>query len=422
MAEVTKTVRLIMCDVDANNNKYWTGTLYDNDDVHVEWGRVGKAAQSKHHTGVGEAYLVEKEREKTRKGYTPLKTLTLTPGTKSTVTVESRDLKHIAKQQIKTKNPLLDILVDRLVQANVHQITSSTQIQFDVKTGLFTTPLGIVTKDGIDEARILLAAIKKSKDVQNAKSNISQYLRIIPQDIGMKFDVTKIFGSGDLLVKQSDLLDSLEASYQALQTPTPGTVSVTPTVVDTIFNVELDIITDNAIRKRIQDKFHGTRQNIHVASKLDIKQIYTVHINTVRNAFETGGKQVGNVKELWHGTKKANLLSILKTGLKVSPPSTAAIAGKAFGNGIYFSDQSTKSLNYAYGYWDGKYENNCFMFLADVAMGKEFIPSGYGDRSLPKPGYDSTFAKAGSSGVQNNEMIVYKENQADLKYLVEFEG
>jgi len=36
-----------MCDVDANNNKYWTGTLYDNNDVIVEWGRVGKASQSK---------------------------------------------------------------------------------------------------------------------------------------------------------------------------------------------------------------------------------------------------------------------------------------------------------------------------------------------------------------------------------------
>lgn len=91
-----------------------------------------------------------------------------------------------------------------------------------------------------------------------------------------------------------------------------------------------------------------------------------------------------------------------------------------FGNGVYFSDQSTKSLNYASGYWDGKAkDNNCFMFLSDVAMGKEFTPSS-SSHNLPKPGYDSTYAVGGKSGVMNNEMIVYSLNQINLTYLVEF--
>ena len=90
-----------------------------------------------------------------------------------------------------------------------------------------------------------------------------------------------------------------------------------------------------------------------------------------------------------------------------------------FGNGVYFSDQSTKSLNYAYGYWDGKHENNCFMLLNDVAMGKSFTPSGPSS-NLPKLGSDSTFAQVEKSGVLNNEMIVYKTSQINPKYLVEF--
>jgi poly [ADP-ribose] polymerase len=417
MAEVVKTVRLIMCDVDANNNKFWTGTLYDNDDVYVEWGRVGKAAQSKMHKGEGAGFLDKKEREKLNKGYTPLKTVAVAPGSKSTVLVEQRDLKAIAREQIKTKNPLLDKLVERLVQANVHQITSSTQIQFDASTGLFTTPLGIVTKDGILEAREILATIKKAKNLSDVKTDIANYLRIIPQDIGMKFKVESIFGSSDLIVKQSDLLDSLESSYQALQKPAPSSPSAT-NVAESIFNVEIDLLTDRKEISRINDKFNATRKSMHSSSRLKVKDVYIVHINNVRTAFETG-KVVGNIQELWHGTKKANLLSILKGGLRISPPSTAYISGKMFGNGIYFSDQSTKSLNYAYGYWDGKYENNCFMFLCDVAMGKAYTPSGP-TGSLPKPGYDSTYAAAGRSGVMNNEMIVYKENQVDMKYLIEF--
>lgn len=60
------------------------------------------------------------------------------------------------------------------------------------------------------------------------------------------------------------------------------------------------------------------------------------------------------------------------------------------------------------------------MFLADVAMGKVHVPRGPSQK-LPAPGSDSTFAQAKKSGVQNNEMIVYKTEQADVRYLVEFE-
>ena len=96
------------------------------------------------------------------------------------------------------------------------------------------------------------------------------------------------------------------------------------------------------------------------------------------------------------------------------------VCGRLFGDGVYFSDQSTKSLNYAQGYWDrNNKDNNCFMFVADVAMGKYFVPSNKSN-SLPMQGYDSTFAKGGQSGVMNNEMIVYRLGQCNLKYLVEF--
>ena len=62
------------------------------------------------------------------------------------------------------------------------------------------------------------------------------------------------------------------------------------------------------------------------------------------------------------------------------------------------------------------------MFLADFAMGKQYVPSSrsYTSTRYPVSGYQSTFAKAGQSGVMNNEMIVYQTSQANLKFLVEF--
>lgn len=415
MPNIINTVRLIMCDVDANNNKYWTGTLYDNNDVIVEWGRVGKASQSKKHPSAGQHFLDAKEKEKIRKGYTHLKTVSSNTPSISIIS----DVSVIAKKEIRTKTPVLDALIDRLIKANIHQITSSTQIQYNANTGLFTTPLGIVTPTGIDEARDILAKIKKARNLDDVKSDISQYLRIIPQDIGMKFDIRKIFGSDELLIKQNDILDSLQSSYQASQQPTTTGVPTLTANTPPVFNVEMDICTDVNERNRIQRKFDSTKKSNHSSHRLHIKEIYTVHIETVRSRFNTG-KSIGNIQELWHGTKKANILSILKGGLKVTPPNTATIAGKLYGHGCYFSDQSTKSLNYSYGYWDGKYETNCFMFLCNVAMGNAFTPVNYYG-SYPKSGYNSTFAKAGVSGVINNEMIVYNENQFDLTYLVEFE-
>ena len=88
--------------------------------------------------------------------------------------------------------------------------------------------------------------------------------------------------------------------------------------------------------------------------------------------------------------------------------------------GQSFANASTKSLNYAYGYWGGGgvRDENCFMFLADVAMGKHYVPK-YGEQ-LPKAGYDSTWAKKNESGVQNDELIVYNTAQICPRYLIEF--
>ena len=89
---------------------------------------------------------------------------------------------------------------------------------------------------------------------------------------------------------------------------------------------------------------------------------------------------------------------------------------------MYFSKESTKSLNYSTGYWSGKYDKNCFMFLADVALGKYYIPRSSSDGPFPKKGYDSTYAdpQKGTSGLLNSEIIVYDTKRVNLVYLVEF--
>jgi poly [ADP-ribose] polymerase len=247
---------------------------------------------------------------------------------------------------------------------------------------------------------------------------LEDYMMLIPQQIGRKFDPTAIFTSSADIIKQNDVLDSLEVSISSILKSTVPQATVT---VDEpqVFKVKVHKIDDREEIERIRKFFKSTSHNNHVSSRYDLKSVYEIEIETMKALFDKKGAPIGNIMELWHGTKASNILSILKSGLMLPNPKSANFTGAMFGLGIYGSDQSTKSLNYACGYWDGKRDNNPYMFLCDFAMGKMFTPTGP-TQSLPKPGYNSTYAIGGKSGVANNEMIVYDLAQVNLTRLCEF--
>jgi poly [ADP-ribose] polymerase len=70
-------------------------------------------------------------------------------------------------------------------------------------------------------------------------------------------------------------------------------------------------------------------------------------------------------------------------------------------------------------YWNNSTkQDKIYMFVADIAMGNYQVPRSSTSRK-PDKGYDSYFAKPGISGIQNNEMIVFNNNQIKLKYILE---
>lgn len=411
-----ETQKFILSDVGNNNNKFWYITQNDDGSVTTEYGRVGKTMQSKHFGAKDAKFVDKKVAEKIKGGYTPLRVVGASEQTISTV--EGGSLESLALSQIRLGSQALKDLVLRLVRWNVHKITSSTQITFNQSTGLFQTPLGVVDKSAIVEARALIAEMTAAsqRDV-DFFAKVNQYLRLIPQNLGMRINKETIFSTQEQFGKQSDVLDSLEASFDTISAAPidKRTASVTE---EKVFDLSLEEC--GAVEfARISEKYFNTRKDAHVCKHLKPKRAFRVVIGGEGERFETHGRPLGNVMELWHGTKKANLLSILRSGLKVAPPSTAQIAGKMFGNGVYFATDSTKSLNYSYGYWGGGREDHCFMFLADVALGKFQVPRGP-TRTLPSAGYNSYWAKGRESGVVNDEIIVFKNDQFALRYLVEF--
>jgi poly [ADP-ribose] polymerase len=421
-----------------NNNKFWRYTLNDDDSTFVEWGRVvddgtgNLVVQGSQHAT--KSKTMAKMRSKTNpnnksdKQYTEVKVADGVSSVSSS-TVASSALKDIIKKDIVIKDPIVKDLFDFLRKENVHDIVQASggSISYDASSATFKTPLGVIMPEQVSDARGVLDKIAPYV-VDNKYSSVvfgrllEQYLRLVPHNVGRKRITPElIFPNAQSLQNENNLLDGLTVSFDDIQAGATTDKKVKKVVQPKLFDVTLDVVRDRKLVSRITKYFNDTKLNMHVTAGYKVKKVYEIQIGTMHSAFKKSGSPIGNIMELWHGTKCSNLLSILKKGLIIPGSSSGHVTGRMFGNGVYFSDQSTKALNYATNFWgSGGSTRRIFMFLADVAMGKSYTPSGWSS-NLPKAGYDSTFAKARKSGVSNNEMIVYNLYQTNLKYLIEFE-
>ncbi|KAJ1954766.1 hypothetical protein GGI12_005719 [Dipsacomyces acuminosporus] len=191
------------------------------------------------------------------------------------------------------------------------------------------------------------------------------------------------------------------------------------------FSVEIETVSDKAVLDRVCNMFESTKNDAHgyYNTGARVARVYQIKLGSQQEAFKKCQEKIGNVNLLWHGTRTQNILSIMSKGLLLPKLSPGQKAGAMFGDGLYFANQSTKSLNYCDGgLWTGnsREKNTIYMFLASVAMGKSFVPPG--PVSTPPPeGYDSYWAKAGESRVMNDELIVFSADQVRLDYLLEIE-
>lgn len=135
--------------------------------------------------------------------------------------------------------------------------------------------------------------------------------------------------------------------------------------------------------------------------------------------------KVGNDKFLFHGSRIQNWVGLLSRGILmpkivVSMGVNRTDAGW-LGNGIYFGDASCTSAFYT---TPGKKKTR-FMAIARVGLGKakQFTKITYG-LNEPPAGFDSCHGvrnqKSNGSQFEDDEYVIYRQNQQRLEYLVEF--
>lgn len=436
--KILRKCSYVMVSIDGNNNKYWKIHCGDDFSVHVVNGRMGGVGQTqkpKQFSTEWEAnkYIDGKIREKLRTGYKPFQGIEEGgdgSGIAANAPVGRLALEMAAAKQIRTKDQTqIQDLIKFLIEKNVHSILSKTDLKYDEDTGLFKTSMGVVTLDAIKKARELLVTLSEFVGIMDftstdVKRTLADYMMLIPQGAGRKLSVENIIPDGEAIVRQSGLLDDLESSIVQLEDLRKNKTKTTASEAseEKVFSCEINLCEDKSIIKEIEKFYSSTRKQMHnLAYKFKIKRVFEITIDSMNDGWERDGVNVGNVSRLWHGTRPGNVLSILKNGFIIPKSTEGHVTGRLFSDGVYFSDQSTKSLNYACGYWNGEYEPICFMFLADVAMGRTYSPKRRFE-SLPAPGSDSTYVPGGTCNVLNNEMIIYRPTQSVVKFLVEFEG
>ena len=447
MATIVEARKFSLFNVDGRNNKFWNITLFDNGDVEVHYGAQGASGQRKTHSGVGRSFFDKKIKEKTKASheggaYTENKVLesVVAVGSSSSQSVSKSTLAQKAGKDIGASQPELQKLIHYFADVNAHNLyeASGGKITYDTSSGQFKTTQGVVTLDQIPEARQLLNQIdqfagKNDFTSDGFKSVLNPYLSLIPQK-GMvrQMHFPSMFSTTGGLSQQNDILDGLESSYAtviaAAQVDNGKPEKKKEAVEERMFRVKLEVGSGDDFDK-VKRFYNETKGSHHDVASYATKAVWRLTIEHMSEAFQRKVIEMekrkpfgANMLKLWHGTKSSNCLSILKVGMIIPPASSSHVCGRYFGNGLYFSDQSTKSIRYATGAWTpGGITDRKFMFLVDVAMGRMYTPKSGGNLSFKPPvDYDSCFAKAGVSGVMNNEMIIYSLLQANPVFLCEF--
>ena len=399
---------LIMVDPVSNHNKFYEMKHKDGcSTFEVTYGRVGAS-------GVTREYSMDdwykKYDEKIRKGYTDQTSLHQTP----TPTVQVDD------GYAPIKNAKVEAFINELKSYTDRYIRKH-----------YTIKVSAVTQEMIDSAQLYVGYLYTANSVESFNRYLKNIFEILPRRMGDVFDyLAKSEKNFDRIIEREEKVLSVmrgKVNSNVLKHSSSGSSDGKQTYLDAH---GLDVRPATASEKK------------QVLSHLDssvqkrVKSIFRAVNSDTDEAFNTRLEKMEDktVKFLCHGTRNPNVLSIMDVGLKIHPPIKVTKAGHMWGYGEYFGNNnaegSIKAMGYcSFGFWNrhlgGKTSDKGYLLIFKVATGKAYHCSQWSPRmseldydKVHKMGYDSLHVHGGNS-VQHDELIVYREDQMTLRYVVE---
>lgn len=441
--DVVKKAVLQVTDIKTNRNKYYAIELHSAKNkfrVYTHYGRTDDL-DSNPNAGMREsrycASLSEAEslynkifREKTSatKGYKEVNLASSKIGSKKSVgqssgEVDAKTLKKLADNQPATKTITISIdkNVQNLVALLYKEATNAlvNTVNATITANGIETPLGVLTIGQIDKGQAVLDELsdvfsKKKKSQDDLVRLSGEFYTIIPHKFGRTKEAAQA-AVIDSAVKINGKQDTLQLMRDMLNVNSKGNVLINPEIEKKYqaLNCNIECLIKNSTNyKKIEDYIKKNDGKF-----VKIKNIYTVHRGDEQAAFDVS---IGNNKLLFHGSNVKNWVGILSRGLLL-PKTVVKLGvnrtdGGWLGDGIYFGSEVSTAHGYA-----GWGSVSRFITIAEVALGKikEYKEITYG-LSAPPKGYDSCHGNPkGDSEFDDNEYVVYKQNQQKLQYLIE---
>lgn len=397
---------LVMVTASANNNKYYK-QIPNGDSWTAEYGRIGSSPQRRTYSM---SQWESKYREKIRKGYVDQSELV-------------EDLIQVEKPKTNSKykeieNKAIAEIVERLQSMAKKAISDN-----------YTISSNKVTQAMVDEAQTIITSLLSVDNVTTFNDTLLKLFTTIPRKMSdVKYYLAnKTEDFAKIIQKEQDLLDVMRGQvvqHQIVDEPEQEIEKSENTILEQLGLVfeecdNNDIATIKTSLGSCADKFYKAWRvkNLKTQKKYDdfVKE-----------------NNITDTKLLFHGSRNENWWSIINSGLMLKP-TNAVITGKMFGYGIYYAPKARKSLGYTSlsgSYWARGNSNSGFMALMDVAYGKPFDVYSFDSKyynfnydSLQRtcPGANCLHAHEGSM-LRNDEIIVYKEEQCTIHYLIELKN
>lgn len=401
MAEI-KPRYLVMVTASANNNKYYK-QIPHGDTWTAEYGRVGSSPQRREYSM---RQWNSKYNEKIRKGY-----------------VDQSDLVEDLIQVEKPKKSKYKEIENKVIAEIVDRLQSMARKAISDN---YTISSNKVTQAMIDEAQNVLTSLLAAPDVKSFNDILLNLFTVIPRKMGnVQYYLAKEKGDfSDIIQKEQDLLDVMKGQViqkQIIEEKSENESQTDVTILEQM-GLEFEECDRNDIAI-IKSSLGSCADKLYKAWRVKNLKTQKSYDNFVKE------NNITDTKLLFHGSRNENWWSIINSGL-VLKPTNAVITGKMFGYGIYYAPKARKSLGYTSlsgSYWAKGSSNSGFMALMDVAYGKpydvysfdsKYYSFDYNKLQNACPGANCLHAHEGSM-LRNDEIVVYKEEQCTIKYLIE---
>lgn len=388
-----------------NNNKYYN-MFPEGSNFRVEYGRIDVTKTTK-------TYPISKWNStissKLKKGY-----------------VDVTGLKKDLVEKISSANPenpykeIENVAVRAIVEKLQNLARETIQKNYTVKASA-------VTQDMVDAAQEIINELANSHFTIEAFNDILLRLfTVIPRKMGNVRDylANKPEDFAQIISKEQDLLDVMRGQiYVKPEVETTEPVEKKSQTILEELGLEMGEATDDdvAMIKFLMNESAGKFRKAWKVKNIKTQERFDKFV---------AENNIKDTRLLFHGSRSENFWSIIKTGL-VLRPTNAIITGKMYGFGIYFAPKCQKSIGYTSlsgSYWARGNNNVAYMALFEVAYGtpydvynfdNKYYSLDYNKLQQFKPGANCLHAHADKGMLRNDEIVVYKEDQITIRYLIE---